>query len=134
MESFESYERRIGAKLGEDLATAQLANPLIDSLRATGKLPTNYVTKAQAAAAGWAPGKALGNYVPGGQLGGDVFKNPAAIGLPTAPGRTWYEADIGLSNSMSRAKQPGTRLLYSNDRLAYVTPEHYERLYQLPGW
>ncbi|MFI6833788.1 DNRLRE domain-containing protein [Kribbella sp. NPDC050241] len=124
----------LGAKLGEDLATAQLANPLIDSLRATGKLPTNYVTKAQAAAAGWTKGKALGNYVPGGQLGGDVFKDPAAIGLPTAPGRTWYEADIGLSNSMGRNKQPGTRLLYSNDRLAYVTPDHYERLYQLPGW
>jgi hypothetical protein len=59
---------------------------------------------------------------------------PASIGLPVAPGRVWREADIGLSNSMSRAKQPGTRLLYPDDGLAFVTPNHYERLYQLPGW
>lgn len=121
------------ARLAEDLAAAQLANPLIDSLRATGSLPFNYVTKSAAAAAGWSPGKALDNYVPGGQLGGDVFKNPADIGLPTAPGRTWREADIGLSGSMSRAKQPGTRLLYSNDGMAYVSPNHYGRVYQILG-
>lgn len=123
-----------GARLAEDLSAAQLANPLVDSLRATGGLPSNYVTKSQAAAAGWSPGKALDNHVPGGQLGGDVFKNPAGIGLPTAPGRTWFEADIGLSGFMSRAKQRGTRLLYFNDGMAYVTPDHYGRLYQLPGW
>lgn len=124
----------MAAKLSEDLAAAQLANPLMESLRVTGKLPANCVTKEQAAAAGWEPGKALGNYVSGGQLGGDVFRDPAAIGLPTAAGRTCYEADLGLSNAMRRAKQPGTRLLYSNDGLAYVTPDHHERLYQLPGW
>lgn len=123
-----------GAKLAENLAAAEMANPLIESLRSTGSLPSNFVTKAQAASAGWKPGKALNNSIPGGQLGGDVFQDPASIGLPVAPGRTWYEADIGLSSSISRAKQPGTRLLYSNDGLAFVTPDHYSRVYQLPGW
>jgi hypothetical protein len=122
------------ARLAEDLHAADLANPVVESLRKTGQLPPNYVTKPQATTAGWEPGKALNNKVPGGQLGGDVFRDPASIGLPTAPGRVWYEADIGLSNTMSRSKPPGTRLLYSNDGKAFVTPDHYGRIYQLPDW
>ena len=115
------------------LNAAELANPLMDSLRASGRLPANDVTKAQAEAAGWETGKALNNYMPGGQLGGDTFRNGDGL-LPPAPGRTWYEADLGLSNTMSRAKQPGTRLLYSSDGLAYVTADHYRNFYQIPNW
>jgi RHS repeat-associated protein len=121
-------------KLTDNLRTAELANPLVDSLRTTGRLPANFVTKAEAMQAGWRPGKALNNSVSGGQLGGDRFRDPGAIGLPQATTRIWYEADIGLTNTMSRANQPGTRLLYSNDGLAFVTPDHYVRLYQLPNW
>jgi len=58
---------------------------------------------------GWKPGKALNNYVSGGQLGGDVFKNTTNV-LPNAPGRVWYEADVGLNNTMARSKQPGSSL------------------------
>ncbi|MGW2857184.1 polymorphic toxin-type HINT domain-containing protein [Streptomyces sp. NPDC001215] len=119
--------------LDVDLATAEAANPLIDSLRKTGKLPSNYVTKTQAEAAGWEPGKALGNKIPGAQMGGDVFENLDGL-LPPAPGRTWYEADVGIDNMMKRSKQPGTRLVYSNDGLAYVTNDHYKSFYQLPNW
>lgn len=119
------YKRVLGA--------AESANPLVDSLRATGGLPSNYVTKAEAAAEGWAPGKALGNSIPGAQIGGDVFENADGL-LPRAAGRTWYEADVGLSNMMKRSKQPGTRLVYSNDGLAFVTGDHYRSFYQLPNW
>lgn len=91
------------------------------------------MTKAQAKAAGWEPGKALGNKIPGAQMGGDVFDNLDGL-LPSSPGRTWHEADIGIDNMMKRSKQPGTRLLYSNDGLAYVTSDHYESFYQLPNW
>ncbi|MDQ0934533.1 hypothetical protein QFZ49_004473 [Streptomyces turgidiscabies] len=35
---------------------------------------------------------------------------------------------------MKRSKQPGTRLVYSNDGLAYVTNDHYKSFYQLPNW
>jgi len=54
-----------------------------------------------------------------------LFQNTTKV-LPEAPGRVWSEADIGLSNTMSRSKQPGTRLLYSNDGQMYITTDHYE--------
>jgi hypothetical protein len=122
-------------QLGKSLGVAQLSNPLIDSLKLTGELPSNYVTKAVAEAAGWAPGKALNNFIPGAQLGGDVFRN-VPLRVPAAPGRIWYEADVGLNSAMTRAKQPGYRLLWSNDGKAYVTFDHYEpgSFYQLPDW
>ncbi|WP_410586902.1 polymorphic toxin-type HINT domain-containing protein [Amycolatopsis sp. lyj-23] len=121
--------------LGTSLGVAELANPLVDSLKLSGKLPSNYVTKAVAEAAGWKAGKALNNFIPGAQIGGDVFRNVPAL-VPEAPGRIWYEADVGLDSAMTRAKQPGYRLLYSNDGLAYVTFDHYElgSFYRLPNW
>ncbi len=122
-----------GAALKRQLAAAEAANEAVESLAATGRLPSNYVTKSEAAAQGWEPGKALGSKIPGAQIGGDVFRDDFGM-LPAAEGRTWYEADIGISNTMKRSKQPGTRLLYSNDGLAYVTPDHYETFYQLPNW
>jgi hypothetical protein len=105
--------------------TAQETNPLVESLKSTGKLPNYYVDKTAAMSRGWAPGKALNNFVPGGQLGGDIFANTTNI-LPVSSGRVWFEADIGLLNTMSRAKQAGTRLLYSNDGLMYISWDHYE--------
>lgn len=121
-------------RLARDLRAAELANPVVDSLRLTGRLPSRYVTKSEAVAAGWKPGKALGNHLPNGQIGGDLFRDPRSIGLPTPPGRVWREADIGLTNQMSRSNQAGTRILYSNDGLAYVTSDHYASIYRLPSW
>lgn len=85
------------------MKTTQDANPLVDILRETGKLPDN-------------------------QLGGETFKNNPPI-LPDTPGRIWYEADVGLSGSMSIAKNPGTRLVYSNDGLIYIITDHYETVH-----
>ncbi|WP_226993612.1 ribonuclease domain-containing protein [Burkholderia plantarii] len=104
----------------------------MDSLSITGRLPENFVTKQQAIDAGWRLGKALNNYVPGGQLGGDIFQNSTGI-LPSSPGRIWYEEDVGLSATMSRSNQPGTRLLYSNDGLRYITTDHYNSVYPFGG-
>lgn len=115
------------------LTTTEAANPLVDSLNTTGGLPGNFVTDQQARLAGWKPGKALNNYVPGGQMGGDQFFNTTGV-LPSASGRTWYEADVGLDSSMSRAKQPGTRLLYSDDGLLYVTFDHYDTVHPIGTW
>ncbi|HEY3365033.1 MAG TPA: RHS repeat-associated core domain-containing protein, partial [Symbiobacteriaceae bacterium] len=112
-------------KYKEVLRASEAANPAVDSLRATGQLPSGYVTKAQAQAAGWAPGKAVGNFVPGAQIGGDVYRNSTGV-VPAAPGRAWFEADVGLSNMMSRGNQPGWRLLFSNDGHMYISPDHYE--------
>ncbi|MGC1507786.1 bacteriophage T4 gp5 trimerisation domain-containing protein, partial [Ketobacter sp.] len=117
----------------ELLSVTESANPLVDSLRATGHLPSNYVSKSQAIQQGWKPGKALSNSVPSGQLGGDVFQNSTNI-LPSVQGRVWHEADVGLNSTVTRAKQPGTRLLYSNDGLLYVTPDHYETVHMIGRW
>ena len=119
-------------KYKEVLSVSEQANPLVDSLKATGRPPNNFVTKQEAIAAGWKPGKALSNYVSGGQLGGDVFQNTTNV-LPSAPGRVWYEADVGLSGTMSRANQPGTRLLYSNDGQMYITTDHYKTVHPFGG-
>ncbi|EHP42653.1 guanine-specific ribonuclease N1 and T1 [Cupriavidus basilensis OR16] len=120
-----------GLKL--DLKVTESANDLVDSLRVTGQLPRNYVTKAEATQQGWQPGKALNNSVAGGQLGGDVFANSTNV-LPSASGRVWYEADIGLSNTMSRSNQLGTRLLYSSDGLLYITADHYKTAVKIGVW
>jgi ribonuclease len=122
-----------GAALREVLRVTEAANPLVDSLRATGKLPSNFVTDAQARAAGWSPGKALENYIPGGQMGGDVFRNSTGV-LPSAKGRVWYEADVGLRGTMSRSSQPGSRLLYSNDGKLFITTNHYETVHPIGTW
>ncbi|RNM02887.1 ribonuclease [Dickeya undicola] len=129
----EAHNAASYAGLKLDLQTTQAANDVVDSLRTTGKLPSNYVTKQVAENNGWAGGKALNNYVSGGQIGGDVFHNTTNL-LPSAPGRSWYEADIGLNNTMSRAKQAGTRLLYSNDGLLYITTDHYETATSIGKW
>lgn len=121
------------AKLKEVLNTWEASNPLIQSLRETGKLPSNYITKDQARANGWTEGKALGSWVKdikNVQLGGDIFENRNGI-LPMVDGRVWYEADVGLVNTMGRSKQPGTRLLYSNDGEMYITTDHYENFYHI---
>ena len=122
-----------GAALRKVLRVTEAANPLVDGLRATGRLPSNFVTQAQARAAGWAPGKALDNYIPGRQIGGDVFRNSPAV-LPSANGRVWYEADVGLLGSMSRSNQPGSRLLYSNDGQLFITTNHYETVHSIGIW
>jgi RHS repeat-associated protein len=121
------------AKLVAALRTADAANALIESLRTTGGLPANFLTKDQAHAAGWLAGKPVGTTTPGGQIGGDEFQNTTNV-VPAAPGRTWSEADVGLSSGTSRSKQPGTRLLYSNDGLLYVTADHYETAHPIGTW
>ena len=41
------------------------ANPSVDSLKNTGKLPVNYLTKEKAKILGWKHGKPLNNYAKG---------------------------------------------------------------------
>ncbi|TKJ70342.1 hypothetical protein PspCFBP13508_17450 [Pseudomonas sp. CFBP13508] len=66
-------------------------------------------------------------------MGGDIFYIDTNV-LPSASGRTWYEADVGLSSTMSRSNQPGTRLLYSNDGLLDITSDHYETVSPIGKW
>ena len=121
------------AKLNNLLLSIQDSNTVVDSLRNTGDIPGNYITKGEAISLGWKQGKAIGNYLKEGQIGGDVFLNRSGV-LPSSEGRVWYEADIVLKNNISRSNQAGTRLLYSNDGQLYITQDHYKTVHYLGTW
>jgi len=91
-------------------------------LRANGKLPSNFITKAEATALGWDAKKLnLDKVAPGKSIGGDRFGNREGL-LPSAKGRIWYEADINY-NSGGRGAD---RIVFSNDGLIYMTTDHYK--------
>ena len=93
-----------------------------------GRLPGNYITKAQAAELGFDNRQTtLDEVAPGRSIGGDRFGNYEGL-LPAAPGRTWRECDIDYRGGTRGAK----RIVFSNDGLIYYTADHYktfERLY-----
>lgn len=48
--------------------------------------------------------------------------------------RSWKEADIGIDRNIDRNKQAGTRLLYSNDGLLFITTDHYQSFKEIGRW
>ena len=92
-----------------------------------GHLPANYITKAEAEAAGWTGG-AVGKVLPGKSIGGDRFYNREGL-LPKAPGRVWTECDVGERRSTRGAE----RIVFSNDGLIYYSPDHYDSFELLYG-
>ncbi len=95
-------------------------------LHTYGHLPSNYITKKDAQAMGW-PGGKLDPYAYGKCIGGSRFMNLEGL-LPNAPGRVWYECDIGTLHAKSRGVK---RLVWSNDGLIFYTGDHYESFTQL---
>ena len=93
-----------------------------------GHLPDNFVTKAEAEAAGWSGG-ALEKILPGKCIGGDRFGNREGL-LPKAEGRTWTECDVNTRGRKSRGKE---RIVFSNDGLVYYTGDHYDSFELLYG-
>ncbi|SHJ96200.1 ribonuclease [Clostridium cavendishii DSM 21758] len=96
-----------------------------DYIHTHNKLPSNYITKAQASKLGWKPGKNLWDYAPGKSIGGDIFTNAEKV-LPEKTGRVWRECDINYNGGHRGAD----RLLYSNDGLIYGTSDHYRTFSQ----
>ena len=92
-----------------------------------GHLPGNFVTKAEAEAAGWTGG-AVGKVLPGKSIGGDRFNNREGL-LPKAEGRVWTECDVGER----RSTRGPERIVFSNDGLIYYTPDHYDSFELLYG-
>ncbi|MBR3639052.1 MAG: ribonuclease [Clostridia bacterium] len=93
-----------------------------------GRLPSNYITKKEAEKLGWSGG-GLDRYAPGKSIGGSRFGNYEGL-LPEAPGREYYECDIGTRGKSSRGAK---RLVYSNDGLIWYTEDHYESFVLLYG-
>lgn len=91
-----------------------------------GRLPSNFVTKKEAEAAGWSGGS-LEPYLPGKCIGGSHFGNYEGL-LPKAKGRTWTECDINTLGKRSRGSE---RIIFSNDGLIFYTDDHYESFIQL---
>lgn len=128
--NYEAHNAKVYQDLKMDLKTHQSANHVIEHLQQYGKLPDEYVTKRIAETKyGWKPGTELKK----GQIGGDIYRNEQQL-LPTSDGRVWFEADVGINNQISRNKQPGTRLLYSNDGLLFITTDHYKSFKEIGKW
>lgn len=101
---------------------------IADYLRAYGRLPDNFITKAEARALGW-DGGSLEPYAPGKSIGGDRFGNYEGL-LPEKAGRTYWECDVDTGGASSRGAK---RIVYSNDGLIYYTEDHYESFVPLYG-
>jgi hypothetical protein len=98
----------------------------VQSLRAERRLPSRYVRKPEARAAGW-HGGGLCSILPGRVIGGDAFNNFGGQ-LPAAPGRRYREADLDPTCRERGAK----RLIFSNDGLIFVTTDHYRTFTRVP--
>ena len=86
-------------------------------LRTYGKLPGNFITKAEARRLGWTGGP-LEPYAPGKSIGGDRFGNYERR-LPPADYR---ECDIDTRGKPRGAK----RLVFTTGRRIYYTEDHYK--------
>ena len=95
-------------------------------LHTYGHLPSNFVTKKEAKAAGWTGGS-LEPWFPGCVIGGDYFGNYEGL-LPKKKGRTYYECDIDTKGKRSRGAR---RIIFSNDGYIYYTDDHYESFTEL---
>ncbi len=93
-----------------------------------GRLPDNFITKAQAQKLGWSGG-GLDGYADGKCIGGDRFGNYEGL-LPKADGRTYTECDIDTLHKNSRGAK---RIVFSNDGLIYYTDDHYASFTLLYG-
>jgi ribonuclease T1 len=98
----------------------------VQSIRATNRLPSRYVTKDEARAHGWRGGGLCAAW-PGHAMGGDVMRNFGGA-IPDAPGRIYREADLD-SDCGSRGPR---RLVFSNDGRIYVTLDHYKSFLPVP--
>ena len=93
-----------------------------------GRLPSNYITKAEAQDLGW-EGGSVERFAPGKCIGGMKFGNYEGL-LPKKSGRQYYECDIDTLGESSRGAK---RIVYSNDGLIYYTDDHYESFTLLYG-
>ncbi|WP_374351840.1 ribonuclease domain-containing protein [Chitinimonas sp.] len=114
-------------QLGEP-GDAQQLGQIISTLNKTGDLPDDFVTKREARAAGWTPGRPMWGITAlrGKSIGGDRFGNHEGL-LPTG---NWREADLGYAGGKRNAK----RLVYEPGKNGrrYVTLDHYQHFTEAP--
>ena len=121
----EADVRAFGEKMGlhdlNDLVGA------VAAIRSGGVLPDRWIRKREAERLGWHPGTDLCDVASHSAIGGDRFGNREGR-LPDRAGRRWMEADLDFDCGRRGAK----RLVFSNDRLIFVTVDHYDTFYEVP--
>ena len=119
------YSYTDGAGALEEYGTYASTEDVACYIHAFGHLPDNYITKAEAEAAGWDAGQGnLWEVAEGMSIGGDRFGNREGL-LPA--GETYYECDVNYQGGFRGAE----RILYSSDGLIYYTDDHYESFTRL---
>jgi len=120
----QAFNRRLSPKIDDQ----ELVHILL-SLNSTGnrKLPDKFITKKQARAAGWKPGRDLWSVanLNGMSLGGDRFMNREH----SLPESKWREADLDYRGGHRGSK----RLIFSPDGRRYVTVDHYRNFTEVPA-
>lgn len=81
-----------------------------------GRLPGNFITKAEARRLGWQGGP-LEPYAPGKSIGGDRFGNYEHV----LPQGNYRECDVDTLRRPRGAK----RIVYTTDRHVYYSEDHY---------
>ena len=104
------------------------ANDVAAYLTEYGHLPSNYVTKEEARAAGWESGS-VEKYIEGAAIGGEPFGNREKL-LPEKAGRQYWSCDIDTKGKDDRGEK---RLVYSNDGLIYYTSDYFKSFTLLSG-
>ena len=128
--SCESAVQDLSGKLQPNIDEAELVE-ILRNLNRTGnrRLPSKFVTKQEAKAAGWRPGQSLwaAGELRGKSLGGDRFGNYERK-LPNGR-RKWREADLDYRGGHRGPK----RLIFSTDGLRMVTVDHYQTFREVPA-
>lgn len=114
-------------KLPDENGSYYSKDEIAEYIKAYGRLPRNFIKKAEAQALGWSGGP-LEIYAPGKAIGGDRFGNYEGL-LPKKKGRTYTECDVDTKGKARGAK----RIVFSNDGLIYYTDDHYESFTLLYG-
>lgn len=117
--------------LGElgDPADAKQLGAMLSTLNREGRLPDDFITKREAHAAGWKPGRPMWGITAlrGKSIGGDRFGNHEDL----LPNGNWREADLGYAGGRRSAK----RLIFEPGQLGrrYITLDHYQHFTETPA-
>ncbi len=100
---------------------------IADYLFAWGRLPDNFLTKAEARALGWGENASyLSDVALDMSIGGDRFGNYEGR-LPVKHGRQYWEADCWYVGG----KRNAYRIIYDNEGHVWYTADHYETFTEL---
>lgn len=119
--SCDDVASQLNQRLNPKLDSHELAEALAALAHSQFRqLPSKYVNKRNAEAAGWRPGKDLWSIpaLQGKSIGGDRFGNRERA----LPNGQWREADLHYRGGKRGAK----RLLFSSDGQRYITVDHYQ--------